>query len=247
MVGINTTIVSLSRNAGKNILNAGIVSHLVIVVLQEQLLALEHKRTALAQRILDLLGSQTLNANVVGGILVRLAQCREGFLVVPFHHGADGGGIPHGADSLLEAEGIAGGAPLVAEAQAGVDVELLGKLGGRLGGADADEEDLAAGTGGSSWEDARLELLGVLPAQESSEVAEEGHDGHLVGDPERRARAPLGGQGDGLRVRGPDEGGGAQGIEDADAVCGQCCRCRRGDGTEGRRHVDEAARDREER
>ena len=211
-------------------------------MLQEQLLALEHKRAALAQRILDLPGSQTLNANVVGGILVRLAQCREGFLVVPFHHGADGGGIPHGADALLEAESVAGGAPLVAEAQAGVDVELLGKLGGRLGGANADEEDLG------SWEDARLELLGVLPAQESSEVAEEGHDGHLVGDPERRARAPLGGHGDGLRVRGPDEGGGAQGIEDAAAAaCGQCCRCRRGNGTEGRCHVDEAARDREER
>ena len=220
-------------------------------MLQEQLLALEDKRAALAQRILDLPGGQTLDANVVGGILVRLAQCREGFLVVPFHHGADGGGVPHGADSLLEAEGVAGGAPLVAEAQAGVDVELPGELGGRLGGANADEEDLAAGGTGCStcsWEDARLELLGVLPAQESSEVAEEGHDGHLVGDPERRARAPLGGQGDGLRVRGSDEGGGAQGIEDAAAAArGQCCRCRRGNGTEGRCHVDEAARDREER
>ena len=75
-------------------------------------------------------------------------------------------------------------------------------------------------------------------------MAEEGHDGHLVGDPERRARAPLGGQGDGLRVRGPDEGGGAQGIENA---CGHCCRCRRGNGAEGRCHVDEAARGREER
>ena len=144
----------LSPNAGENVLNVGIVSHLVVVMLQKQLVALEHKRPTLPQRILHVLGGQTLYANVVGGVLVGLPQRREGFLVVAFHHGTDGGGVPHGTDSLLEAEGIAGDAALVTEAQGGIDVELLGKLGGSFGGTHADEEHF--GTARRSWEYPRL-------------------------------------------------------------------------------------------
>ena len=213
-------------------------------MLQKQLVAPEHERPALPERILHVLGGEILDANIIGGVLVGLAQRREGILVVPFHHGGDGGGIPHGLDALVEAEGIAGGAALVAVAQGGIDVELPGKLGGGFGGTDADEEDLV-GAVGCCWEDARLELLGVLPAQESSEVAEEGDDGHLVGDAEGGGRAPLGGQRDGLRVRGPDEGGAAQAIEDAAA--GRFGGSSGSDGAKGRCHVDEAARRCEER
>ena len=80
-------------------------------------------------------------------------------------------------------------------------------------------------------------------------MAEEGDDGHLVGNAEGGGRAPLGGQGDGLRVRGADEGGAAQTLEDAAGAGGRLCGSGigRSDGTEGRCHVDEAARRRKER
>ena len=144
----------LSPNAGENVLNVGIVSHLVVVMLQNQLVALEHKRPTLPQRILHFPGGQILYANIVSSVLLGLPQRREGFLIVPFHHCTDGGGVPHGTNSLLEAEGIAGDAALVTEAQGRVDIELLGKLGGSFGGTHADEEYL--GTARRSWEYPRL-------------------------------------------------------------------------------------------
>ena len=141
-------------NAGQDVLDVGIVSHLAVVMLQKQLVAPEHERPTLPKRILHVPGGQILDANVIGGVLVGLAQRREGILIVPFHHGGDGGGVPHRLDALAKVEGIAGGAALVAVAQGGIDVELPGKLGGGFGGTDADEEDL--GAAGSGWEYARL-------------------------------------------------------------------------------------------
>ena len=61
----------------QNIFNSGMVTNLFIIVLEYQLIALKDKRASLTKRVLDILGRQILNANVISGILVSIPQALE--------------------------------------------------------------------------------------------------------------------------------------------------------------------------
>ena len=94
----------------------------------------------------------------------------------------------------------------------------------------------------------------MLPAQESSVVAEEGQDGHVIRNSEGGAGSPLFGEEDGGGVRGSDERCALQTFED---VAGRSSRTGAAgsgglgvggsNGAEGRCSADEAARRKDER
>ncbi|EJK73802.1 hypothetical protein THAOC_04554, partial [Thalassiosira oceanica] len=131
-------------------------------------------------------------------------------LVVTVHHRRDGRGVPHRADALLESQGVAGRAGVVAEARRRVDAQLARELGRRLAGPHAHEEHPV---------DRRQHLVSklrrVLPAQESPVVAEERHGRRLVADAERRGRPPLVGEDDGGGIGRADQRRGPEAFQDA--------------------------------
>ncbi|KAL7527022.1 hypothetical protein ACHAWF_002001 [Thalassiosira exigua] len=173
-------------NTAQDLIDAGVIANLLVVMLQEHLFTLEYKGASLSQGIFDVLRGQILDANVVRGGFVRLAQGFQRLLVVPIHHGIHCRRIPHCADTFLQVERITNSAALVSEAHRGIDAQLRRELCGGLARADPNEEHFAIVLR-QSWEDIVSQLRGVLPAQESSVVTQERQDGHFVRQAERRA------------------------------------------------------------
>ncbi|EJK71779.1 hypothetical protein THAOC_06750 [Thalassiosira oceanica] len=194
----------------QDVFDAGVVPNLFIVVLQKQLVSPENERPALSESILDVLRRQILYADVVRGVLVRLADRLQRRLVVAVHHRRDGRGVPHRANAPPETQGVAGRACVVAEARRRVDAQLARELGRRLAGPHAHEEHPV---------DRRQHLVSklrrVLPAQESPVVAEERHGRRLVADAERRGRPPLVGEDDWGGIGRADQRRGPEAFQDA--------------------------------
>uniref|UniRef100_A0A6U6H3C5 Uncharacterized protein n=1 Tax=Odontella aurita TaxID=265563 RepID=A0A6U6H3C5_9STRA len=179
----------LSFDCRQNIFNIAIVSHLSIVMLEQKRRAPEHEGAPLPQCIIDCWRSELLYANIVRCILVRLSEEGQRLLVVPGHHGVDGRGVPHGLEALLETEGVASSASLVAKAGRRVNFQLGGELGSGLAASDADEEDLSTLLL-NSWDDTLLQLFSVLPAQKSSVVSQKRAHGEVISDTERSILPP---------------------------------------------------------